>query len=813
MLASDTSSGALSLNADGSFGYTPNLDFIGQDSFTYHAHDGSATSNIATVTLTVNGVNGAPAATDDSYQTAENTPLVVGAANGVLANDSDAEMDALQAVLESDVSNGVLNLNADGSFDYTPNADFTGQDSFEYLAYNGSGISNIATVTLTISTVNNDPVAVNDSYQTAENTPLVMDATNGVLANDSDVEQAALQAILESDAANGVLNLNVDGSFDYTPNADFSGQDSFKYRASDGSTVSNIATVTLTVNSVNEAPVATGDSYQTAENTPLVTDVANGVLANDSDTEMGALQAVLESGPSNGVLNLSADGSFDYTPNADFIGQDSFTYHAFDGLTASNTATVTVTVDAVDVGNDAPQLVTGEDDFTKQVIANKVNQTHSVMVADLDADTDIDLVATDYVDNSVFWYENDGNGDFVERVLDANLEGAYPSHVGDVDSDGDIDVLAGGYKADTFAWYRNNGGGSFTRINIDTKTDGAHSIVTSDVDQDGDVDLVTSSQDAGTITWYENNGTNSFKRFIIDRTALGAKRAEVADIDGDGDLDVATASYDAREIAWLENDGNQSFTKHVLDNQRDGAYHVSPADADGDGDIDIFSASKLDNTIAWYRNDGAAGFTVQILDTKAIGARGIIAVDLDRDGDMDALATSREDDTIAWFVNNGGGNFTWRPIDLHADGAYGVNAIDMDHDGDIDVASASRMSGEVSVHTRTRTHNAEIKVGGTLSIDSAMLRAADTDDGPAELTYTIINAPNYGEVRVDGVSLPAGSTFTQADIDNGHLTYVHYGSSYQTAHAFFFTVADGGEDGAQPVEGGFSIRIIIPAVD
>ena len=80
-------------------------------------------------------------------------------------------------------------------------------------------ISNIATVTLVVSAVNNDPVAVNDSYQTAENTLLVTDAANGVLANDSDAEVAALQAVLESDAANGVLNLNVDGSFDYTPNA------------------------------------------------------------------------------------------------------------------------------------------------------------------------------------------------------------------------------------------------------------------------------------------------------------------------------------------------------------------------------------------------------------------------------------------------------------------------------------------------------------------------------------------------------------------------------------------------------------------
>src|SRR4030095_4379668 len=157
--------------------------------------------------------------------------------------------------------------------------------------------------------------------------------------------------------ANGVLAFNSDGTYTYTPNADFNGTDSFTYRAVDSLTgASNVATVTITVTSVNDAPVAVGDSSSVAEDGVLS---GASVLANDSDLHGGApsenntpLTAVLVSTTANGVLAFNSDGTYTYTPNADFNGTDSFTYQAVDKLGGvSNTATVTITVTSV---NDAP---------------------------------------------------------------------------------------------------------------------------------------------------------------------------------------------------------------------------------------------------------------------------------------------------------------------------------------------------------------------------------------------------------------------------------------------------------------------------
>jgi VCBS repeat-containing protein len=151
--------GTLTLNADGSFRYTPAPNFNGADSFTYRASDGGASSNLATVDLTVTAANDVPAATDDAYSTAEDTQLTVDAP-GVLANDSDADGDALSAVVGSGLAHGTLTLNANGSFAYTPAANFNGADSFTYRASDGSATSNLATVSITVSSVNDAPTVV-----------------------------------------------------------------------------------------------------------------------------------------------------------------------------------------------------------------------------------------------------------------------------------------------------------------------------------------------------------------------------------------------------------------------------------------------------------------------------------------------------------------------------------------------------------------------------------------------------------------------------------------------------------------------------
>ena len=149
-----------------------------------------------------------------------------------------------------------------------------------------------------------------------------------------------------SQASNGVVVLDADGSFTYTPDANFNGSDSFTYTAFDGIGNSNVATVNLTVSAVNDAPGATADSYSLDQDTTLSV-VAPGVLGNDSDVDGDSITASLVTTTGNGSLTLGSDGSFDYTPDPGFVGSDSFSYQADDGTIGGNTVTVSLTVNAV----------------------------------------------------------------------------------------------------------------------------------------------------------------------------------------------------------------------------------------------------------------------------------------------------------------------------------------------------------------------------------------------------------------------------------------------------------------------------------
>lgn len=245
-LVSDVTNGVLVLNDDGSFTYTPENDFVGTDTFTYRLTDNNGNvSDPATVTIQVGDTpNTPPVAVDDEYTTPLNTVLTIDAP-GVIANDTDADGDVLTATLVTDVANGTLVFNEDGSFTYTPDADFSGTDTFTYRVNDGVADSPDATVTIRVGE-NTPPQAVDDAYTTPSDTPLVI-AAPGILGNDSDAENDPLTAILVDDVTNGTLVLNVDGSFVYTPTAGFVGTDTFTYRVSDGSAESDTATVTIRV--------------------------------------------------------------------------------------------------------------------------------------------------------------------------------------------------------------------------------------------------------------------------------------------------------------------------------------------------------------------------------------------------------------------------------------------------------------------------------------------------------------------------------------------------------------------------------------
>jgi len=183
--------------------------------------------------------------------------------------------------------------------------------------------------------------AQNDEYFVNEDITLIDPI--GVLQNDTIPEGETITALLKTEVGFGVLTLNSDGSFSYTPFANFASTDSFTYVISNGVDESNEATVTINVNPVNDVPVTEDDEYSTLEDTALTITIP-GVLENDTDAENDSLSAILDSTTSNGVLVLNSDGSFEYTPNNDFVGTDLFSYHANDGTDDGSIGTVTIEV-------------------------------------------------------------------------------------------------------------------------------------------------------------------------------------------------------------------------------------------------------------------------------------------------------------------------------------------------------------------------------------------------------------------------------------------------------------------------------------
>jgi len=166
--------GTLDFTPAGSFTYTPNANYFGTDSFTYTVTDGSRTSLPGTVSITVNAVNDAPAATADTYGVLKDIPLNMPAASGVLSNDTDVDNPALTATLVQTTANGTLTLNSDGSFTYTPQAGFTGPDIFIYRAGDGSLFSTDTTVTLNVAVLV-DTVVISE---------IMFNPTNGIAAQE-----------------------------------------------------------------------------------------------------------------------------------------------------------------------------------------------------------------------------------------------------------------------------------------------------------------------------------------------------------------------------------------------------------------------------------------------------------------------------------------------------------------------------------------------------------------------------------------------------------------------------------------------------
>jgi gliding motility-associated-like protein len=346
--------GTVVILPNGTFTYTPITDYVGPDQFIYSICDDGTPSLCAEATayITVYQYNNPPVAVDDINGTLVDVPV----SGNVLTNDLDPDGDNLTVTTTpvTPPTNGTVTLNPDGSYTYTPTTGFTGTDTFVYSVCD-DGVPQLcdqATVTITVTepTISNDPPVANpDFYVTLVNVPV----PGNILTNDSDPDgdNIVLNTTPVSAPSNGSVTVNANGNIIYTPNLGFTGTDVFTYSICDDGTPSLCDQTTVTVvvmpdyNGPDNDPPFAGDDFAfTPENEP----VSGNLLPNDFDPNGDniILNVTPLSGPTNGTVAISPDGSFTYTPNTDYTGPDQFIYRICDdgvpSLCAEATAYITV---------------------------------------------------------------------------------------------------------------------------------------------------------------------------------------------------------------------------------------------------------------------------------------------------------------------------------------------------------------------------------------------------------------------------------------------------------------------------------------
>jgi hypothetical protein len=332
--------------------YTPGPDYNGPDSFSFTVSDGYQESNVAKVDITVDPVNDKPTGTSASITTFKGTSVGV----TPTVDDVDLPGDSFTFSILTQPSSGTASILANQLF-YTPNPGITGSDSFTYRAYDSGNLYVDGTASVTILSVSDLPVANNQSVTADEDVALPITLTASYSGG------GGLIWTIISQPSHGTLS-GTPPNVSYLSTLNYNGPDSFAFQVNDGSQNSNIATVDITVNPVNDAPTSTSASITTDEDTPSA-----GITPTVIDVDSGeSFTFSIITQPASGIASVLT-GQLYYTPNPDFFGSDSFTYRAFDSGNLHVDGTASVTIGAV---NDPPvadsQSVIADEDIAKPIL-------------------------------------------------------------------------------------------------------------------------------------------------------------------------------------------------------------------------------------------------------------------------------------------------------------------------------------------------------------------------------------------------------------------------------------------------------------
>jgi hypothetical protein len=330
--------GEASIADDGSFLYTPDSGYVGQDQFRYVVIDEAGKTSFGTVNVLVVSYNPPPVAQMDNFVTTEDTVLT----GNLLANDYDTGGMPLRVVPSTQTSSSyTMAIAEDGSFVFTPAPGFTGSSSFFYTVTDGQETDSDSVFIRVVAGNPNPydklaPVTQKDYYYVAVDGSL----SGNVLSNDYDPDGSSLSAVVLAAPEHGKLALAADGSFVYIPQAEYNGRDQFAFIVSDESGKNKLSQADIRVGIPDAYPSPSRDTYYTDAGSELT----GNVLANDYDPEGPDLTASLETAPLHGELTLNSDGSFSYVPDIGFAGGDYFYYTATDPAGNAPTEIVNILV-------------------------------------------------------------------------------------------------------------------------------------------------------------------------------------------------------------------------------------------------------------------------------------------------------------------------------------------------------------------------------------------------------------------------------------------------------------------------------------
>ncbi|WP_299103569.1 Ig-like domain-containing protein, partial [uncultured Winogradskyella sp.] len=407
---SNPTNGTVVMNPNGTYTYTPNPGFIGEDTFTYTiCDDGNPQAcDTATVYIEVlsNGgpENEAPIANADTSTTPVGTPIDI----VVLTNDFDPDADPITITATTDPANGTVTLNPDGTITYTPDPGFTGEDTFTYTICDDGTPALCDTATVTVTVQDTGMVNTTNANDDAYNTTPGADILGNVLLNDNDIESDTQTVTSTTVTTVQGVTVNIDpnsGEFIYTPITGYSGTDSFVYTICDnGSPVAcDQATVYITVGGLANTTDAIADINNTFVDQP----VTGNVLTNDEDFEGDNQTVTANSNPTNGTVVMNPNGTYTYTPNPGFIGEDTFTYTICDDGNPQACDTATVYIDVLPESGPSNEAPIANADTSTTPVGTPIDVV--VLANDFDPDGDpITITATTDPANGTVTLNPDG---------------------------------------------------------------------------------------------------------------------------------------------------------------------------------------------------------------------------------------------------------------------------------------------------------------------------------------------------------------------------------------------------------------------